>query len=79
MKDVAAVESPVLLLVELAVLEKVALIGSSVLPLLRAKDELRILVKVPVALTVLVRTVVLSAAELDKGVYVGSGSEEYDW
>lgn len=45
-----------------------AVIGSSVLPRLRLDDELRVLVKVPVALMVLVRTLVLSSAELVKGV-----------
>lgn len=56
-------------LVLLAELEKVALRGSSVLLLLKAEDELRVLVKVPVVLIVLVSIVVLSDVELERSVY----------
>lgn len=56
-------------MVLIAELVKVALKGSSVLLLLKAEDELRVLVKVPVTLTVLVITVVLSSVELERSVY----------
>lgn len=46
-----------------------AVMGSSVLPLLvELEEEVRVLVKVPVVLRVLVMTVVLSGTELVKGV-----------
>ena len=52
----------------LPVLEDVVLIGSSVAPLLELEDELRVLVEVPVAIMVLVKYVVPSSVELDRGV-----------
>lgn len=48
---------------------KEAVMGSSVLPpLAELEEEVRVLVKVPVVLRVLVMTVVLSGIELVKGV-----------
>ena len=51
-------------------LEEDPLSGSSASALVRlGEEELRVLVRVPVALMVLVRYVVLSSVELDEGVH----------
>lgn len=50
------------------VVELLGVVETGPAPLLRSEDELSVLVNVPVALMVFVTVVVLSAAELVKGV-----------